>query len=102
LRDLSGQTALGAAFDGLQQIARYVEEALADLAQADDRKLANEMLGRAAAQHISVMAALLAAGAEPSLIDTDGNTLDANTVVATHRALAGESAAASDGAKDEL
>ena len=29
LRDLGGQSALGAAYDGLQAVAKYVEEALA-------------------------------------------------------------------------
>ena len=28
LRDLGGQTALGAAYDGLQAVAKYVEDAL--------------------------------------------------------------------------
>ena len=30
LRDLGGQTALGAAYDGLQAVAKYVEEALSE------------------------------------------------------------------------
>ena len=32
IRDLSGQSALGAAFDGLQSVAKYVEEALQEYA----------------------------------------------------------------------
>lgn len=53
-------------------MAKYVEEALGEVSQAHDRELANEMLGRAAGQHVEVMEALLAAGAEPSLIDKQG------------------------------
>ena len=79
LRDLGGQTALGAAFDGLQvrsrtdmspclvslackcggcpaqAIAKYVEEALAEYSGAADKALENDMLARAAGPHIEVM-----------------------------------------------
>ena len=104
LRDLGGQSALGAAYDGLQAVAKYVEEALAEYAAGADRKLGNDMLARAAGPHVEVMEQLLAAGAEPSLIDKEGNTVDATTIVQTYRALAKdgpqEDAAASS--KDEL
>jgi len=102
LRDLSGQTALGAAFDGLQAVARYVEEALLEYSDSQDRKLGNDMLARAAGPHVEVMEMLLAHGAEPSLIDKEGNTVDAQTIVTTYRALARDSPAELDGAKDEL
>ena len=82
LRDLGGHAALGAAYDGLQAVAKYVEEALAEYASAkDDKTLANEMLARAAGPHVEVMALLLAHGAEPSLIDKEGNTVDAAAIV---------------------
>ena len=102
-RDLGGQTALGAAYDGLQAVAKYVEEALMEYSSTADRKLGNDMLARAAAHHIEVMEMLLAQGAEPSLIDKDGNTVDATTIVATHRALASkEEPVDPRGSKDEL
>ena len=108
LRDLGGQTALGAAYDGLQAVAKYVEEALQEYAATADRKLGNDMLARAAAPHIEVMEKLLSAGAEPSLIDKEGNTVDALRIVQTYQSLAskaeGEAAAdeAAGGTKDEL
>ena len=46
------------------------------------------MLARAAAAHIEVMEMLLAKGAEPSLIDNDGGTVDAHNIVETYKALA--------------
>jgi len=103
LRDLGGQTALGAAYDGLQAVAKYVEEALQEYADPTDRKLGNDMLARAAGAHVDVMELLLGQTAEPSLIDKDGNTVDATAIVATYRALSREGAAeVSDGSKDEL
>lgn len=49
------------------------------------------------------MELLLAQGAEPSLIDKEGNTVDAPTIVATYRALAKDGTPANaDGSKDEL
>jgi hypothetical protein len=54
LRDLGGQTALGAAHDGLQAVAKYVEEALSEYQASTDRKLGNDMLARAAGPHIEV------------------------------------------------
>ena len=103
LRDLGGQTALGAAYDGLQAVAKYVEEALLEYAAAADKKLSNDMLARAAGPHVEVMEALLAKGAEPSLIDKEGNTVDASTIVATYRSLGKEGAAElGTGSKDEL
>ena len=47
------------------------------------------------------MKALLAKGAEPSLIDKDGNNIDAAAIVAKYDALSSD-AAAEDGTKDEL
>ena len=85
--DLVGQTPLGAAFDGLQAVAKYVEEALQEYATTADRKLGNDMLARAAAAHIEVMELLLAKGAEPSLIDNHGDTVDANNIVQMYKAL---------------
>lgn len=103
MRDLGGQSALGAAYDGLQAVAKYVEEALAEYSVNHDRKLGNDMLARAAGSHVEVMSMLLANGAEPSLIDKEGNTVDATTIVATYRALSsGGAAAEGDGSKDEL
>lgn len=108
LRDLGGQSALGAAYDGLQAVAKYVEEALAEYAALQDRKLGNDMLARAAGSHVEVMGMLLSHGAEPSLIDKEGNTVDATTIINTYKALAasgGENTAeggAIEGAKDEL
>ena len=67
LHDLGGQSPLGAAFDGLQAVAKYVEEALQEYASTADRKLGNDMLARAASPHIEVMEMLLGKGAEPSL-----------------------------------
>ena len=52
---------------------------------------------------MEVMELLLAQGAEPSLIDKEGNTVDAPTIVATYRALAKDGAPPNvDGSKDEL
>ena len=61
------------------------------------------MLARAAGPHVEVMELLLARGAEPSLIDQAGNTVDAATIVTTYRALAkdGPPEEAAD-SKDEL
>jgi len=98
--DLGGQTALGAAFDGLQAVAKYVEEALQEYATTADRKLGNDMLARAAAAHIEVMELLLGKSAEPSLIDKDGDTVDANNIVQMYKALSRGGAEAE--AKDEL
>ena len=85
-------------------MAKYVEEALSDYQATEDRKLGNDMLARAAGPHIEVMESLLAHGAEPSLIDKEGNTVDAVEIVATYRALsgAGKGADEADSAKDEL
>ena len=104
LRDLGGQTALGAAYDGLQAVAKYVEEALAEYSATADRRLGDDMLARAAGPHVEVMELLLQHGAEPSLIDKEGNTVDATTIVATYRNLAtkGAEGEAADGSKDEL
>ena len=56
-----------------------------------------------AGPHVEVMELLLAQGAEPSLIDKEGNTVDAPTIVATYRALAKDGTPANaDGSKDEL
>ncbi len=101
IRDLSGQSALGAAFDGLQSVAKYVEEALQEYAASQDRKLGNDMLARAAQSHVDVMELLIAQGAEPSLIDKDGNTVDGATIVATFRNLA-KGVDDEDAPKDEL
>ena len=102
LRDLGGQTALGAAYDGLQAVAKYVEEALTEYSATADRKLGNDMLARAAGPHIEAMELLLASGAEPSLIDKEGNTVDATQIVATYRALSSKGADEAEAAKDEL
>jgi len=109
LRDLGGQSALGAAYDGLQAVAKYVEEALAEYSATADRKLGNDMLARAAGPHIEVMEKLLAEGAEPSLIDKEGNTVDATAIVQMYRSLSskdakggGEGEDAEGGSKDEL
>ena len=67
-----------------------------------DRKLGNDMLARAAGPHVEVMELLLQHGAEPSLIDKEGNTVDATQIVQTYRALSGKGADEADGAKDEL
>ena len=85
-------------------MAKYVEEAIAEYAGSADRKLGNDMLARAAGPHVEVMEQLLAHGAEPSLIDNDGNTVDATTIVATYRSLAkdGPQEEATGGSKDEL
>ena len=101
-RDLIGQTPLGAAFDGLQAVAKYVEEALQEYSAVQDRKLGNDMLARAAGPHIETMEMLLAHGAEPSLIDKDGNTVDAAVIVETHQALARNDDSGAADAKDEL
>jgi len=101
-RDLGGQTALGSAYDGLQAVAKYVEEALQEYAAAADRKLGNDMLARAGAPHIEVMELLLGKGAESSLIDKEGNTVDAWGVVQKFRALAENKVQDEDGSKDEL
>ena len=45
---------------------------------------------------------LLGKGAEPSLIDKDGDTVDANNIVQTYRALAKGGADGVEGSKDEL
>uniref|UniRef100_A0A7S3EVR5 Uncharacterized protein n=1 Tax=Haptolina ericina TaxID=156174 RepID=A0A7S3EVR5_9EUKA len=102
LRDLGGQSALGAAFDGLQAVAKYVEEALQEYSDPNDRKLGNDMLARAAGAHVEVMELLLAQNAEPSLIDKEGNTVDAATIVQTYRSLSRDDSEAIDGSKDEL
>ena len=86
----------------LQAVAKYVEEALQEYASTADRKLGNDMLARAASPHIEVMEMLLTRGAEPSLIDKDGDTVDANNIVQTYRALAKGGADAVEGSKDEL
>ena len=53
--------------------------------------------------HVEVMELLLASGAEPSLIDKEGNTVDAPQIVGTYRALASKgSEGEGEGAKDEL
>ena len=93
--------ALGAAFDGLQSVAKYVEEALQEYAASQDRKLGNDMLARAAQSHVDVMELLIAQGAEPSLSDKDGNTVDGATIVATFRNLA-KGVDDEDAPKDEL
>jgi len=102
LRDLSGQSPLGAAFDGLQAVAKYVEEALLEYAAVQDRKLGNDMLARTAGPHIEVMGMLLAADAEPSLIDKEGNTVDAATIVQTYQALSQDEAEEAAVDKEEL
>lgn len=102
LRDLVGQSALGAAYDGLQAVAKYVEEALAEYADTQDRKLGNDMLARAAGAHVEVMELLLAAGAEASLINKEGDTVDATAIVATYQALSKEGGEVTDGSKEEL
>ena len=52
---------------------------------------------------MEVMGLLLEAGAEASIIDKEGETVDATAIVQTYRALAkGDGGAAADGAKDEL
>ena len=82
-----------------------MDEALADYSASGDKKLADEMLARAAGPHIEVMELLLAHGAEPSLIDKEGNTVDAAAIVQTYRSLAkgAESAREPRGStKDEL
>ena len=43
LHDLGGQSPLGAALDGLQAVAKYVEEALQEYASTADRKLGNDL-----------------------------------------------------------
>ena len=49
------------------------------------------------------MELLLQHGAEPSLIDKEGNTVDATQIIATYRALSGKGAEEADGGtKDEL
>jgi len=101
-RDLGGQTALGSAYDGLQAVAKYVEEALQEYSATADRKLGNDMLARAGGPHIEVMELLLAQGAESSLIDKEGNTVDATAIVQTYRALADNKVQEEDGSKDEL
>ena len=81
---------------------RYVEEALAEYSATADRKLGNDMLARAAGPHIEVMELLLAQGAEASLIDKEGNTVDATQIVQTYRNLSGKGAEDADSSKDEL
>ena len=44
--------ALGAAYDGLQAVVKYVEEALAEYHATADRKLGNDMLARAAGPQV--------------------------------------------------
>lgn len=83
-------------------MAKYVEEALQEYADPNDRKLGNDMLARAAGAHVEVMELLLAQSAEPSLIDKEGNTVDATAIVASYRALSKDVPDAADGAKDEL
>ena len=85
-------------------MAKYVEEALIEYSAAADRKLGNEMLARAAGPHLEAMDLLLQHGAEPSLIDKEGNTVDAAVIVATYRKLArdGKEDEAEGGGKDEL
>ena len=78
-----------------------MEEALQEYATTADRKLGNDMLSRAAAAHIEVMEMLLGKGAEPSLIDKDGGTVDANNIVQMYKQLA-KGGADADGGKDEL
>ena len=58
------------------------------------------MLARAAAAHIEVMELLLGKSAEPSLIDNDGDTVDANNIVQMYKALSRGGAEAEP--KDEL
>ena len=82
-------------------MAKYVEEALQEYAASQDRKLGNDMLARAAQSHVDVMELLIAQGAEPSLIDKDGNTVDGATIVATFRNLA-KGVDDEDAPKDEL
>ena len=48
------------------------------------------------------MELLLSQGAEPSLIDKDGNTVDATQIVATYRALSKDGPAEGESQKDEL
>ena len=102
LLDLGGQSPLGAAFDGLQAVAKYVEEALQEYTTTADRKLGNDMLSRAAGSHIEVMEMLLAKGSEPSLIDKEGDTVDANSIVEMYRQLANRGGEVAEGSKDEL
>jgi len=104
--DSHGQTALGAAYEGLQAVAKYVDEAITEYSAANDRKLGNDMLARAAGPHVEVMAMLIAKGASTVLSDSDGSEVDANVIVQTYRSLAKEKDAADapavgDG-KDEL
>lgn len=76
VRDMTGATPLGNAYDGLQNVATFVEENLARLGgAAADRSFANDMLYRAGKAHVDTMEALLLAGAEPSLIDKKGDTV---------------------------
>ena len=95
-------SALGAAYDGLQAVAKYVEEALSEYQATADRKLSNDMLARAAGPHVETMGLLLEKGAEPSLIDKEGNTVDATQIVASYRALASKGSDDAESTKDEL
>jgi len=102
IADIHGLTPLAAAFEGLQAVAKYVENALSEVSKSTDRKLANEMLARAAGPHIQVMDALLKAGASPSISDKEGGSHDATAIVNTYKAMAKRSGVDSATAKDEL
>ena len=101
--DISEARGVLVSFCGSGDLSLYeVEEALAEYHATADRKLGNDMLARAAGPHVDVMDLLLSNGAEPSLIDKEGNTVDATQIVQTYRALSGKGADEADGAKDEL
>ena len=52
--------------------------------------------------HLETLDMLLKHGAEPSLIDKEGNTVDATAIVQAYRTLGGKDDEGAEGGKDEL
>jgi ankyrin repeat protein len=106
-RDAHGVTALMEAFDGLQNAAQRVGDALHDhgAGVANAEQLGDQLLVRTGVAHVEVMEMLLALGAPSQLVDNEGGHQDGAIVVETHREfarnVAAEHAAEHDGVHDD-